>query len=357
MRYLTACILVGLLVSPIAAAATASPPAVSPDAAASLPQGPPSLADESDKASLLLVLQRQIGEMTGKPDRRLYIGKRATTTGQMRRTLIAFADVVARDFGKPTFASAVRRRFDVMVQGSAYVTGYYLPLIEARHARDGVFSLPIYASPGNDRHYSRQQIEAGALAKRGLELAWVSDPFALYSLMVQGSGLLHFDDNKTVNINYAGSNGQPYRSLGKIFKAEGILTEETLSWQAIKAYLQAHPDLRETYFNRNPSYCFFKLSPGGPYGSAHIPLTPGRAIATDKAHYPAGALAYVTVPAHKIARFAVDQDTGGAIRGPARVDLYLGGGEAAADLAGRLKQYGQLSYLLLRETPAKRGPQ
>jgi membrane-bound lytic murein transglycosylase A len=166
--------------------------------------------------------------------------------------------------------------------------------------------------------------------------------------MVQGSGLLQFPDGRVVNINYAGSNGFPYQSLGRIFIDEGLLTEETLSWQAIRAYLQVHPEKRDAYFNRNQSYCFFKLNNGGPFGLSRIPLTAGRSIATDKRRYPAGALAYLSVPEHHIGRFVIDQDTGGAIKGKARVDLYLGGGSQAEELAGVLKHPGDLTYLLVK---------
>ncbi|MBC7543984.1 MAG: MltA domain-containing protein, partial [Candidatus Sericytochromatia bacterium] len=333
---------------------TAAAPTPVPSAAIlPIPVTPP-FVDNVDQESLLLVLQRQIDAMAGKPNRSVKIGNRTTTTDQMRRTLVVFAEVVRQHFGQPSFAREVQRQFETLNQGDAYMTGYYLPLLEARTKRDAVFSLPLHSYPASNRNYSRAQIAAGALANRGLEIAWVSDAYARYSLMVQGSGLLHFEDGRTVNVNFAGSNGQAYRSLGRIFIDEGLLTEETLSWQAIVAYLQANPTKRETYFNRNPSYCFFKLSEGGPYGSGRITLTSGRSIATDKRLYPHGALAYVTVPEHGIARYAVDQDTGGAIRGQARVDVFLGAGAAAAELAGRLKHHGQLYYLLLRDPSRQR---
>ncbi len=346
--------LLALLTAPMALAGTAGPSDIQPAAVPAAMPAAPSFVDNMDKESLLMVLQRQIEDFAKHPNHAVQIGRRATTTDHMRRTLTAFAELVQAHFGTPAFASELRQRFEILNEGEAYVTGYYLPLMEARTKPEAPFTLPLYRYSADARRFSRTQIEAGALAKRGLEIAWVSDPFARYSLMVQGSGLLHFPDGRTVNINFAGSNGQPYRSLGRIFIDEGLLTDKTLSWQAIQAYLESHPEKREAYFNRNPSYCFFKLNEGGPFGLSRIPLTAGRSIATDKRHYPAGALAYLTVPEQGIARFTVDQDTGGAINGKARVDLYLGGGEAAADLAGRLKHPGHLVYLLLRETPPKR---
>jgi membrane-bound lytic murein transglycosylase A len=314
----------------------------------------PAWADDQSQTSLLQAIQRQKQDLQGQPGTRVRLGDRWTTRGTLLQTLHAFEAVVRAHYGKPTFAGEISRRFDVLREGEAYVTGYYLPLLEARRERTGEFVYPLHRYPDKDRHYTREQIEKGALAKRGLELAWVKDPIARYSLMVQGSGLLRFPEGRIVNVNYAGSNGFPYTSMGKLFIAEGLLTEETLSWQAIKAHFLAHPEQRERYFNRNQSYCFFKLSEGGPFGLSRIPLTAGRSIATDKARYPAGALGYLTVPEHGIARFVLDQDTGGAIKGKARVDLYLGGGEAAEDLAGRLKHPGELTYLLLKPAAAKR---
>lgn len=336
----------GLITTPVHA-----DPAATPTAEASpLTTASPSAAwtDDQSRESLLLAIDRQVRDLKRLPAARVRLGGRWTTRRVLLQTLTTFAAVVRRSYGTPDFAKEIERRFDLCREGKAYVTGYYLPLLEARHERGGAFVYPLHRLPAKDRHYTRAQIEAGALAHRGLELAWVSDVFARYSLMVQGSGLLHFPDGQTVNVNYAGSNGFPYKSMGKLFIAEGLLTEETLSWQAIKAYLQAHPEQRDRFFNRNQSYCFFKVSAGGPYGLSRIPLTPGRSIATDKNRYPAGALAYLQVPEHAIRRFVLDQDTGGAIKGKARVDLFLGGGDAAEDLAGRLKHPGELTYLLVK---------
>jgi membrane-bound lytic murein transglycosylase A len=328
-----------------------SAPAAAPIQPASTPL---TWSDNQDKASLLVAIDRQIRDLQKLPAAKVRLGSRWTTRQAMLQTLRTFADVVRQYHGKPDFAKEIDRRFDVCREGAAYVTGYYLPLLEARRERGGAFIYPLHRLPEKDRHYTRAQIEGGALAKRGLELAWVSDVFARYSLMVQGSGLLRFPDGHVTNVNFAGSNGFPYTSMGKLFIAEGLLTEQTLSWQAIKAYLQAHPERREAYFNRNQSYCFFKVSDGGPYGLARIPLTPGRSIATDKSRYPAGGLAFLSVPEQGISRFVLDQDTGGAIKGKARVDLYLGGGSAAEDLAGRLKHPGELTYLLLKPAPARK---
>lgn len=308
----------------------------------------PTFTDDLDKASLLKAVAHQEQDLLKQPKQALVMADRKVTTADLLRSLRLFRQVVQQHHGKPSFDLELRRRFQLVDVGGAYVTGYYLPLLDASWRREGAYVYPLYRFPGADRRYSRQQIEAGALAGRGLELAWVKDPIARYSLMVQGSGLLRFADGQMRHVNYAGSNGFAYQSLGKIFLAEGKLTDETLSWQAIRDYFLANPHERETYFNRNASYSFFKLSDGGPYGLSRIPLTPGRSIATDKRHFPAGGLGYISIPSQGISRFVLDQDTGGAILGRHRVDLYLGGGEAAADLAGRLKHDGQLYFLLAK---------
>lgn len=319
----------------------------------------PALTDDRDQQSLLRALENQERHLESKVGMRYRLGDRSVTGQQLLATTREFREVVRDYWGTPRFQQEITRRFDILPGVSTYFTGYYLPLLDARRHKTGQFVYPLYALPVSGRGYSRQQIEAGALAGKGLEIAWVNDPIKRYSLMVQGSGMLRFEDGRVVNVNYAGSNGHPYRSLGKLFMQWGLLSEETLSWQRIRDYLTANPEKREPIFNHNPSYVYFKIQGGGPYGVLQgVPLTPGRSIATDKRVYPGGGLAYIEFPEpivgkdgklegfRQTGRFVLDQDTGGAIRGPARCDIFMGGGDEAAEMAGYLKHYGQMRYLV-----------
>lgn len=322
--------------------------------------GPP-LTDDGDQQSLLHALDRQEQHLESKRGMRFRLGDRQVSGLQLLETARAFRSVVREFWGTPRFQQEVEKRFEVLPPVQTYFTGYYLPMLEASRHKRGKFVYPLYRLPASGRNLSRQQIEAGALAGKGLEIAWVDDPIKRYSLMVQGSGMLRFDDGQIVNVNYAGANGHPYRSLGKLFIQWGLVSEETLSWQRIRDFLTANPHKRESIFNHNPSYVYFRIQEGGPYGVLPgVPLTPGRSIATDKRVYPGGGLAYIEFPEpiigrdgkldgfRQTGRFVLDQDTGGAIRGEARCDIFMGGGEEAAERAGYLKHHGRMRYLLKR---------
>jgi membrane-bound lytic murein transglycosylase A len=186
-------------------------------------------------------------------------------------------------------------------------------------------------------------------------LGFVADPVDLFFLHVQGSGTLIFDDGCRIRAGYALTNGRPYRSIGKLLIDEGLVPREQMSMQAIRAYLSEHPEDLERVLSYNPSYVFFRplAAVDGPLGCYGVPVTAGRSIATDRGLFPAPVVAWIegTIPdvegaREPFARFAVNQDTGGAIQGPGRVDLFIGAGETAGEIAGRMQDEGRL-YLLL----------
>ena len=270
-------------------------------------------------------------------------------------------------------------------EGRVLVTGYYEPVLEGREGRGGAFLYPLYKRPpdlvGADLsrfplaksqakiygrvqngqlvpYYTREEIDGkGALAGRGLELVWLKDPVDLFLLQVQGSGRVVLEDGRTVRVQYDAPNGHPYYSLGKAMVEKGLLPKDGVSIPAIRAYLESHPDQRWQLLGLNPSYTFFRLETGGPYGNIGAALTPLRSIATDSRIFPKGALCLlrtvqpVTGPDGKIQRweplrlFVFNQDTGGAITGPGRVDLFWGSGPDAERAAGSLQHTGEL-YLL-----------
>lgn len=247
--------------------------------------------------------------------------------------------------------------------GAGLFTGYYEPEIAGARRRSADFPVPLYKRPddvmvvdGRTQPYlTRADIDGGALAKRGLELLWLANPIDAFFLQVQGSGRVRLDDGRIVRVGYAGDNGHPYTAIGRILVERGELTKEAASLQTIRQWLRDHPAEAEPLMHRNKRYIFFReISGDGPIGSQGVALTPGRSLAVDPAHIPMGALLWLdsTYPAgtpetgRPLRRLMVAQDTGSAIKGVIRGDVFWGSGDDAARYAGPMKQSGRL-YLLL----------
>jgi len=267
--------------------------------------------------------------------------------------------------------------------GEVLFTGYYEPLLDARPERRPPFDQPVYGVPGDlvtvdlrefgidddrarligrveDRrlvpYLVREEIDFGeGLGSEVEVLGWVDDPVDVFFLHVQGSGTLVFADGSRIRAGYATTNGRPYRSIGKLLIDDGLVSREDMSMQAIRGYLEDHPEELQRVLGFNPSYVFFRALPsqGGPLGCYGEPVTGGRSIATDRGLFPAPIMAWVraTIPTvdggeEAIARFVLNQDTGGSIRGPGRVDLFMGQGDEAGEIAGRTKHIGELYFLI-----------
>ena len=214
---------------------------------------------------------------------------------------------------------------------------------------------------------SRAEIAAGALAGRGLEMVWVDDPIDAFFLHVQGSGQIVLEDGEIARVGYAAQNGHPYFAIGRELIARGALTRERVSLQSIRAWLEAHPDAAAEVMNRNPSYVFFRRIAGdGPRGAFQVPLTARASLAVDRRHIPLGVPVWletalpradgVAGEAMSWRRLLVAQDTGGAIRGIVRGDVFFGAGARAAALAGRMKSSGRYYILLPRAVVARGDP-
>ena len=181
-------------------------------------------------------------------------------------------------------------------------------------------------------------------------------------LHVQGSGLVQLPNGKRVRVGYAGSNGRSYRSIGRVLVERGFLKEDDVSLPRVREFLRDNPGLMDEIFNANERYIFFRILPGmeGPNGSLGVPLTAGRSIATDPGVYPPGALAYLVsrqpvldengniIGKKMIQRFVFNQDTGAAMQGPGRVDLFFGMGSDAGMAAGVMKEEGRIFLLKAR---------
>lgn len=238
-------------------------------------------------------------------------------------------------------------------------TGYYEPVLRGSWQPSTLYRYPVYRQPPKRNGAtlpSRAEIDAGALAGRGLELLWLDDPVDAFFLHIQGSGQVEMANGTRVRIGYAGKNGRAYFPIGRELIRRGEIQPEDMSMQAIRVWLQSHPDEAPAVMNLNPSYVFFRLRDAdAPIGAQGVALTPGRSLAVDPSFVPYGVPIWLdtTDPAHlhPLRRLVVAQDTGGAIKGPIRGDLFWGAGEDAELRAGLMKQTGRY-YLLLPRAAA-----
>ena len=256
-------------------------------------------------------------------------------------------------------------------------TGYYEPLLAASATPDALFRFPLYRRPADmlvidlgqfsDEfdgrsitgrlsggtllpYHDRATIDDGALAGQGLEIAWTDDPVALFFLHIQGSGRLAMTDGRELRVGYDGQNGHGYYAIGRELVAMGELSREEVSLQSIRDWLKAHPDRADTVMETNPSYVFFRVLEGpGPIGGQGVPLTAGRSLAIDHRMIAYGAPIWLDTTLSDGTpwqRLMIAQDTGGAIRGPVRGDIFFGTGEDAEWHAGHMKGAGGYAVLL-----------
>lgn len=272
--------------------------------------------------------------------------------------------------------------------GQVLFTGYFEPVLRGSLYKNSEYQFPIYARPDdlttidlslfsqqfkgqtivgrytNQRvvpYYDRKEIEyERQLEGKVREIAWLENRIDLFFLQIQGSGKIFLTNGEIINVHFNGTNGRPYRSIGKLLIDQGRLSREEISMQKIRDYLRNHPEEIETVLNYNPSYVFFSVEENGPLGSLAVKLTPGRSIALDRQLFPPAGLAFIETQKplinedgtiHKwisFSRFVLNQDTGGAIRGPSRADLFWGNGTYAEIAAGHMQELGNLYFLILK---------
>ncbi len=237
----------------------------------------------------------------------------------------------------------------------ALFTGYFEPELRGAKYRGGRYQHPVYRKPpeANGVWLSRREIfEGGALAGRGLEIAWVDDPVALFFLQIQGSGRIRMDDGSTKRVGYGGSNGHQYRSIGAELVRRGVYEPHQVGAQVISSWVKRNPvDGRELLYH-NDSYVFFREvdhvpSNKGPLGAMNRSVTPMRTVAVDPKYVPLGAPVWVEKDGKDpLRQLMIAQDTGSAIKGAQRADIFFGTGDAAGRAAGRLKDPGRMLVLL-----------
>ncbi|WP_106161557.1 murein transglycosylase A [Hasllibacter halocynthiae] len=239
--------------------------------------------------------------------------------------------------------------------GGTVFTAYYEPELAGSPRRTARFDVPLYAVPPElpegGAWLTRAEIEAGALAGRNLEIAWVEDPVDLFFLQVQGSGRVRFPGGGGVRVGYGGKNGHEYRSVGLEMIRRGLVEEHRASAEVIRAFVRTNPDEGRALLRHNASYVFFReveVDPAlGPLGALNLSLVPHRSIAVDPGYHPLGAPVWIEKDgAAPIRRLAVAQDTGSAIRGAQRADIFWGTGAEAGLAAGRVRDGGRMVTLL-----------
>lgn len=267
--------------------------------------------------------------------------------------------------------------------GSMLVTGYYEPILAGSLMHDPPFIYPLYEVPkdlvsvkdGSDKkqvgrrkdghlvpYWTRGEIEKKKILA-GNEIIYLSDPVEAFILHVQGSGQVRLQDGSVKHVRFAGTNGRKYTSIGKVLVQEGVMPLKEVTLPKIINYLHNHPEEQERIFHMNDRYVFFSISEKeekGPVGSIGQPLTAGRSMAIDRACFPHGLLCYLQTEKPlfddnwqvsdwvETGHFVVTQDSGAAIKGPGRIDLFLGSGTYAEKAAGVLKQPGSLYFLILK---------
>lgn len=354
----------------------------------------PKFTDDLDYRGLTAAITESLKYLRKiPPDRPLTFGGDAFSAARVANSLEFFLEFIKIRPGVDELNEFIARNYRVYRSTGrnqareVLFTGYYEPLLKGCLAPAEKCRYPVYSRPQDlvsidlslfsekfkdERlvgrytgttvvpYYERRQIDESEVLNGKVEpIAWVDDPVGLFFLHIQGSGKIALGDGQTINVHYHGTNGQPYRSIGQLLIDDQKISREEMSMQAIRAYLEAHPEQIRAVFNHNPSYIFFKIEPQGALGYLNVPLTAARSIATDRRLFPPAALAFIETEKPLVddlgkitawssfSRFVLNQDTGGAIKGPGRVDLFWGSGDYAELAAGHLKHPGRLYFLVL----------
>ena len=341
----------------------------------------PLFQDDLDIESLRTAAAQSLAFFNRVPEDRTFpLGEIEVPASRIRETIRLFLHLLdTRQLSPANIADS----FDVYRMSTGHaaarplVTGYFEPVLEASLKPDAEFCHPLYGIPPDlvtidlsafdpekyagvrltgrlkDKqvvpYFNRREIDGEhALEDCRCRIAWLKDPVDLFFLHVQGSGMLRLPGGGIQRVGYAGANGRPYRSIGKVLVDRGLLAMEEVSLQTIRRTLREHPGICEEVLWSNESYVFFRPVDIGPLGSLNVPVTAGRSIATDPRYHPRGALAFLVTQKPRIddngevsgweplQRWVLNQDTGGAIKGVGRVDLFCGTGSEAEAVAGRL---------------------
>lgn len=336
--------------------------------------------NQGDKQNLLYAIDHSLTYLNSDKARQDYENYpiEGITLDRVRRSLQRFRTLLNKSVTPQELQTAVEKEFAFYKsigndgKGTVAFTGYFEPVYEGSLVRTEEYRYPLYRRPwGLDRwgsHPTRVEIEGedGLLGVfspiRGYELVWLRDRLEAYLIQVQGSAQINLTNGKVMSVGFAGNTDFPYTSLGKELIADGVIPEDEMSLPRLIQYFQENPEALNTYIPRNNRFIFFRETFGAPpSGSLGVPVTPERSIATDKSIMPPGALALIrteipyvnqetgALEKRLVTRYVLDQDTGSAIRGAGRVDIFMGTGDISGDRAGLIDWTGSLYYLLLKE--------
>ena len=348
----------------------------------------PAYQDDGERKPLILACQRQLDRLsTLAPDEQIPFADDSYSALWLTQSMDHFIHIL-KTSSQQELAETIAHDFIVYQAGgrsgkpphTVLFTGYYEPVFAGSLTKESPYLYPVYQVPtdlivvrgkdGNGStvgrrvagqilpYWSRQQINEEQRCDNAI-IAYLKDPIDAFVLQIQGSGKLKFPDGSLHSLHYAGSNGLPYNSIGKLLVDEGRMTLATTNMESIREYLNTHPDEINRIFNHNRRFIFFSWADNkNPKGSSGIELTPGRSIAIDNSSLPWHAIAFIDTerPLFKgnglshstesLRRFVVAQDTGSAIQGSGRVDIFWGNGIQAERTASHMKQDGTLYFLV-----------
>lgn len=352
--------------------------------------------ETSAREGLVRSLEQSLSYFKKNPEQNHLFGSRSFKAKELISAYESFLREIQNGKSGEELYNYVTDRFDFYgIPGKeSLITGYYEATLNGSRRKTPRFKYPIYQAPkdlldvklnkflllskfsgmpdsiparlGDQNsvvpYLCREDIDFhGALAGKRLEIAWVDDPVALFFLHVQGSGVIDLAEGGELRVGFSAKNGQPYRSIGAYLAEKEGIPKDQVSMQTIKDFLVENPHRMREVLSANPSYVFFRETKGGPYGNIGVPLVPYRSIATDSALFPKGALAFldstINLPVKNgprkdgktktmpFQRIVLNQDTGGAIKGSYRVDLFTGRGTENEGIAGNLRNQGRLWFL------------
>ena len=382
--------------TPPAPIAPPPPPPPPPVLERLTPEAYPRFEDQFDYENLGAAIEMSLVYLKRlPPGKEVRLGQDVYNVAHLIASLEAFAALTAAHPSTERLNSSLASDYLVyraagrQPSGKVIYTGYYEPLLNGSRTPSAEYSVPVHSRPGDlvdidlslfasdlqgrrivgrvtgrtvvpypDRRGIRHEQDFNTIAP---PIAWLNDEIDLFILQIQGSGRVQLDSGEQILVQFDGSNGHPYGSVGRYLIDTGKITAEAMSMQAIRTYLRRNPAEREPILDHNPRYIFFKEGSGAPRGALDVPLTPMRSMAVDRNIFPSAALGFITTSLPRVDEngavtewfeyrgFALAQDAGSAIKGPGRVDLFWGYGPQAEAAAGRLKNPGQLYFLVLKQ--------
>lgn len=325
------------------------------------------------------------------------------TAAHMKASCLALLKLIKARPGVKALNRAIRKDFliykatgtpppgsELRPEGRMLFTGYYEPLLRGSLIKSAKFPVPLYGTPEDlvtvdlapfGKEYAGKKIRGhwtgktfepyhdweainykGALEGKAPVIVYIAHEVDKFFLQVQGSGIVYLEEGGSLRVHYKAQNGRPYHSVGAHLVQSGKIPKEEISMQRIREYLKANPDEQRQILSKNPSYVFFEIVKEGPLGALNIPLTPGRSLAVDRKLFPDGAPAFIQTEKpllrdegeiaswQAFSRFMAAQDTGGAIKGSGRADIFWGNDNYAEVAAGHLQHPGDMYFLVKKIT-------